>query len=741
MGHVRERPTRSSPPGAGRPLLRSTLATACLLTSHLSPLTCQTPSGFAALRDSLALVSDTAALRSLLRASRRSEKTPGTDGAASIRSGLLALRLGELKADPDFSEARDRFRAAARRAPSRPEPWLGLGLSEAGRSRWEMSESLNLGSRVGLKALERAADNYRRALSADSTYVPAALALSRVELSLLDTSRIAVARDALRRTARALVPNPPDLLLALGRLERAAGTLDSAHIAFERYVVIGPNRALGLLELARTRLALGRANGEAPYYEGAGMDDLDATAGYEADLQDLAPDSVMWRLRRLHGPARAAYLHRFWTDRDRLELRRDGERLREHYRRVDYARRNFALTISRRFYGWRDAYRSGSTEVDDRGIVYIRHGQPSRRVRPFIFGAMPNETWRYDQAEGELMLHFSSGWDSDGGGDLYDYRLVQSVLDLRGAADAPPDQLLLSRQSLSPAYARMLNWGPYGAARARRLERSLGRASIAVATRSDSYELQFARRLGVVADLVAVGHRQGASLGHLVFGMAPAGTSPDADGGYPVRVRIVVLDGDERAVARLDTTFAVPASRATPRHEYLVGRAEVTLPAGRWSYRASVQQGDSAGAVLPRDSVRVAPSDGSSFSLSDIALGSSAGSARWVTDVADTVLLAPSAGFRIGSDVEVYYEATGASPGAVYRHEITLLRAEGARSRKRRPLVTLAFEEQSQAEVIRSRRTVRLDRLKKGSYLVEVKVTAPDGGFQTRRRLIRLIDD
>jgi GWxTD domain-containing protein len=720
------------------------LATACLLTSCLSPLTCQTPSSFAALRDSLALSSDTAALRALLRSSRRHEKTHGKDGSAALRSGLLALRLGELKADPDFSEARVRFRDAARRAPSRPEPWWGLGLSEAGRSRWEMSESLNLGSRVGLKALERAADNYRRALTVDPTYVPAALALARVELSLLDTTRLTTARDALRRAARAVVPNSPEMLLALGRLERAAGTLDSANVAFERYAVIGPNRALGLLELARTRLALGRADGEAPYYEGATLDDLDATVGYRADLQLLTSDSVMWMFGRLKGQARAAYLHRFWTDRDRLELRGDGERLREHYRRVDYARRNFALTTSRRFYGWRDAYRSGSTEVDDRGIIYIRHGQPAQRLRPFIFGAMPNETWRYDQAEGDLMLHFSSGWGSDGGGDLYDYRLVQSVLDLRGAEDAPQDQLLLSRQSVSPVYARMLHWGRYGAARAHSLERNIGRASIRVATRSDSYELQFARTLGIAADLVSVGHQHGVSLAHLVFGIAAAGTSPQStlDGvSYPLRVRLVVLDQDERAVARLDTTFAIQLSRPVQRGEYLVGRAELILPAGAWTYRASVQQGDSAGVVLPRDSVHVASSDGTSFSLSDIALGSRAGSARWVTDAADTVLLAPSAGFRTGSEVEVYYEATGASRGGVYRHEITLLRADGSRSRKRRPLVTLSFEEQTQTEVIRSRRTVSLDRLKKGSYVVEVKVTAPDGGFQTRRRLIRLMDD
>jgi hypothetical protein len=41
---------------------------------------------------------------------------------------------------------------------------------------------------------------------------------------------------------------------------------------------------------------------------------------------------------------------------------------------------------------------------------------------------------------------------------------------------------------------------------------------------------------------------------------------------------------------------------------------------------------------------------------------------------------------------------------------------------------------------MRSRRSVRLERLKEGSYVVEVKVTAPDGEVQLRRRDIRLIE-
>jgi hypothetical protein len=109
-----------------------------------------------------------------------------------------------------------------------------------------------------------------------------------------------------------------------------------------------------------------------------------------------------------------------------------------------------------------------------------------------------------------------------------------------------------------------------------------------------------------------------------------------------------------------------------------------------------------------------------------------------VTDAADTVLLAPSELFRKGAEIEIYYEASGAAPLERYRHEISVL-PWNARGSKRRPLVSLSFEEGAAGKVIRSRRTVRLERLKPGNYIVEVKVVAPDGSFQVRQRAIRLI--
>ena len=505
-----------------------------------------------------------------------------------------------------------------------------------------MQDPLRLGNRVGLGTLERSADYYTRALQTDPTFVPAALSLAQVTLALLDTARLREARDVLRGVVQQLSSSPHDLLLALGRMERSAGALQESAMVFERYLLAGGDRGLGLLELARTRLALGRADGEGAYYEGALLDDPAIVAEYRADLEIVASPADLREFDRLRGPTRAAYLHRFWTERDHWELRPEGERLREHYRRLLFARTHFPLTISRRFYGPQDAYHSGNNELDDRGIIYVRHGEPADRLRPFVFGVMPNESWRYVRAEGDLLFHFSGGYDEYGGGDLYDYRLVQSVFDLRGAADAPRDQLLLSRQSLSPVYSRMLNWGRFGAAKPERpgahhrTDQHRGghhdghlRASLQ--TPAGGCGGPDCGRKGCGGEPGPSGLRN-SRVRHL----GPA-ESPRVFG-YEVRVRLVAL-GASRQLRRHTghDRRHQPSEGALHRNEYLVGRAQLALPPGRWRYRAALQQGDSAGVVLPIGSVRVAATTGAALALSDIALGTHGRAVSWVTDAADTV--------------------------------------------------------------------------------------------------------
>jgi hypothetical protein len=85
----------------------------------------------------------------------------------------------------------------------------------------------------------------------------------------------------------------------------------------------------------------------------------------------------------------------------------------------------------------------------------------------------------------------------------------------------------------------------------------------------------------------------------------------------------------------------------------------------------------------------------------------------------------------------IYYEVRGVTTGAGYRHQIAVLRP-GPQTGDQRPLVALSFDEVAASPVIRSRRVVRLDQLKRGSYMVEVRVSGPAGQQQVRRRLIHI---
>ena len=86
--------------------------------------------------------------------------------------------------------------------------------------------------------------------------------------------------------------------------------------------------------MARTLLAMASPEGDIVYYEGASLADAGTASEYRSDLVPLVGDSGVATLVGLTGRPLALALAHFWNDRDGLELRSQGERLREHYRRL-----------------------------------------------------------------------------------------------------------------------------------------------------------------------------------------------------------------------------------------------------------------------------------------------------------------------------------------------------------------------------------------------------------------------
>jgi hypothetical protein len=68
-------------------------------------------------------------------------------------------------------------------------------------------------------------------------------------------------------------------------------------------------------------------------------------------------------------------------------------------------------------------------------------------------------------------------------------------------------------------------------------------------------------------------------------------------------------------------------------------------------------------------------------------------------------------------------------------------RARGDGGVEERPVVTLGFEERADGPLVRAHRTLQLGRLKPGRYVVEVRVAAPGGPSDVRRRDILVVKE
>ena len=381
-----------------------------------------------------------------------------------LRLGLIDLRLAVLGRRSGNDDAASEFQWAADIEPRWPWPWYGLGLAEYGILDSEVSLVAGIQAMFGKDRLTRAAGMFAKAAEVDPSFVHGLTDLANTALEQRLNLRLAVALEALRRAGSTAVARHPAVLLARGRIEREVGDADSSAAAFRGYLNAGGDPELGHFELARTQLSSGHLEGAGPYYDAAGAGDTTVDRMLRADLHELVDDTALAGLDSLTAAPRAEWLARFWGTRDQGDLRRPNERLAEHYRRMWYARRNFRLASTRRQYRIEERFRSYSRDYDDRGLIYIRHGEPAERATLAGESVPLNQSWRYERPEGDLLFHFVARED------VQDYKLVESIYDILGfdaavalrSGSATPTlhdraaDLVVSRERLSPIYGRLI---------------------------------------------------------------------------------------------------------------------------------------------------------------------------------------------------------------------------------------------------------------------------------------------
>ncbi|HEY3011653.1 MAG TPA: GWxTD domain-containing protein [Gemmatimonadales bacterium] len=744
---------------AGLPKHTVILGLALLATTPIT-IQAQNPDDRAALerfRDSLAVNSDSNGLLVLEKRLIDSAKVDRANGLLHLKLGFLSLRLGDMGGHSHYDDAASEFQWAIDLQPSWPYAWYGMGLAEYGVGDSQISFVTGLKTMLGKDALTRSAVAFAKSAEVEPGFARGLVDLANTALRQRVNIKLGVALDALRRAGTTTAGSDPNVLLARGRVEREVGDGDSALAAFNGYLANGNNRSLGLLEIARTYFLLGRFDGTTPYFQGAAYDDSTTVAGYRGDLATIASDSVLREFDQQRGARRAAYLKRFWGQRDRVELRADGERLREHYRRLFYARKNFQLTSNNRHYDIVERYRSGSRDFDDRGVIYIRHGEPSSRASYATPGLEPNESWRYSRPDGDLIFHFIARED------VQDFKLVESLFDVlgfsdvvrlqgqaNGAADnAMAEQLMLSREQLSPIYRRLQGAGRVSTGRYQSQERRVGQESIALGTTSDSYELRFPQQLKAHSEVLAVGADSSGPEVQIAYAISGSSLEPvTVTRGYlySVRLRFVATDSQGQVVSSLDTTRHFVAPAPVPTTEHLVGRVSATVAPGPLHYRLAIQQGEAAGVVLPRDSVRVGPMIPASLSLSDLVLGSRSANLVWRRTPDDTVLFNPLRTYKRSEEMELYYEIDGLRP-TPYTVELAVKKKGSSGGLFRKifggggAAIRLKFEEQATTPRVSTHRSLQLGRLKPGNYVLELLVVDADGRKDRRTQEFQVVED
>lgn len=608
----------------------------------------------------------------------------------------------------------------------------------------------------------------RRALELDSTLVDAAAELFRMAAELHHPPIAEAAREATPLVAARLRTAPP-LLLGIAGLESYDGDPDSAAALIEGaplsrwnarereqaarvLVATGhPGAALPLIDglasggrlsgsafylKAQALLALpGRAEeGAAAYLEGLARADSAGLEPYLEDAEPLLGDRLAdWREEGID--SFKARLRWWWEQSAALSAVRLDERLAEHYRRLAVARRKYPLRSS---LGAPDPlavvldvkYRK--FRVDQRGLVYIRQGEPMRTFGNTEAGGT-SEAWLYPRL--------------GGGTDIYYFRWAPGQTDWQmiPVGCAVPQSLLetLAAWDHELAIARsQCMGGGLGAAEVQK--RALQQALRTWPATGDRRHLD--DNPVFAADFYALRGRTGTALTTVVgvegSSLVPAGSADDPV--YSSDAEMIVIDSARRTVERATASDSMkPGHRLTPVETVRQYITTEVAPARSADYRIAVTDAVSGNSRMAGGPLEIPDFSGDSLMLSGLVIAT-ADSGNWKRgDVA--LSLVPGRVFTSGARMYVYFEIYNQPVDTAFSVEVTL------RARERRGVLgriaglfggerdenTIRYDDIARAADpllgIQQLRTLGTNDLAPGDYTLTVTITDPATGRSVSR--------
>ncbi|HEX6644711.1 MAG TPA: hypothetical protein VF037_08535 [Gemmatimonadales bacterium] len=360
-----------------------------------------------AFRDSLLGAPSTAALNAI-----PPEWSGGVaPGLARLRRGFHWLARGRLSGRRgDLDRALIELDWAVTAERQWPYAWFGRGLAKLALSEAGFRPKPMAGMPPGRNFYQGFTSDLIAAFERDSLFAPGVELLAELLPPQGNRSQPVAFVRALERAAANGATNAA-VHLVLGRAYRAIWDDERALAAFDAYLAAGGDPGTAALERARSLAGLGRLDAAAEaYLRGVTLDATETRAHFRRDLAWVATDSELTAFDALPPELVGRWVSDFWALRDAENLRRPGERLREHLRRWNYAHRRFRVVEPERKTDYQKVMfpdigacleagpksldnlsfedpsrladaRRRERMLDHRGIVYIRHGEPAARLR------------------------------------------------------------------------------------------------------------------------------------------------------------------------------------------------------------------------------------------------------------------------------------------------------------------------------------------------------------------------
>ncbi len=630
-----------------------------------------------------------------------------------------------------------------------PCAWLELGRARLILARQGGPVRVGPGQPVGTDNAHGAGRAFMRAIDLDPTAFDAATGLIDALAAQDAWQQTDDALRRLRRVTEAGKAPPPRVLLARARLERFRGNRDSTTVLLRRYRENGGDPGLASFELAREAFFHGDLHaGVEAYYAGLAHPSPETIELYRDNLALIAEGPELGQLDSAGASGFPAAVRAFWTRREAHEGRAEGERVAEHFRRIERADR-YSRRIGHESTYFRDILRTPSirtpfvaetliTPEDTMlnryeplwntiltrervtrraytlvGNMLLRHGQPDD---------IAGEFWAYDRLGGSLILRM----DTDYPGSACD--LAVRYCDGRDLQGLPMMQ--------QRAGSWKIEWGDM----------------MTYALTTDDYPLRFARALHPVVNTYALFDSNGAN-GQLLVTFALRARElesvpADVEGGaaYQLFFRIIAFTPAGERRAELDSTRVFTVADTLDADAWLIGTMGLPLSAGTWNMRTVIQElgaigetpSDSAaarrpGLVVGRQAIHVGR-ETSSLALSDLVPGMVGSGLAW-SNGSTRVALNPLGVWPRGRPIQLYYEASGLRVGRSVRTSIRILRGSDEK-----PLVELSFTDPVASAHQSFVREIATNKLPAGQYVIEVELRDSSGARVSRRNGVRIQD-